>query len=237
MELPTTRCSCVFARQRKFLSGFDFWPYLKGATRIEGGLSLPVQAVQETAEQYAKSRTQHRKVRLRWRCSDGARRSLGWIPFKVRTIRYAHGQVYFAGRWLSIWDSWGLGNYEIRAGSFSEDARGRWYLNVTVQVKLLSRQAPVHADAIGIDLGLKDLAALSDGTTLPAQRFYASHDRDINAALNIRARGIAWLEQQFAAAWEAKAGEAAVNETGGLHLHDRSVGVGHGPLAAGIPVP
>jgi putative transposase len=94
----------VFERERRFLSGFDFWPFLKGATRGDCALHLPVQAVQEIAEEYARRRRQHRKVRLTWRKSGGARRSLGWIPFKVRTIRYRGGQIYFAGRWLSLWD-------------------------------------------------------------------------------------------------------------------------------------
>ena len=35
----------VFERERRFRSGFDFWPYLKGATRGDCGLHLPVQAV------------------------------------------------------------------------------------------------------------------------------------------------------------------------------------------------
>ena len=157
----------VFARERKFLSGFDFWPYLKGSTKGGCALQLPVQAVQETAEQYARSRSQHRKVRLAWRKSGGARRSLGWVPFKVRTIRYQGGQVYFAGRWLSLWDSFGLGDYELRAGSFSEDARGRWYLNVSVQLPefvgpTVRKLGP--ALEVGIDLGLKSLAALSEGS-------------------------------------------------------------------------
>src|SRR5712664_2341719 len=97
-----------FERERRFLSGFDFWPFLKGVTRGDCALHLPVQAVQEIAEEYARRRRQHRKVRLAWRKSGGARRSLGWIPFKVRTIRYLGGQIYFAGRWLSLWDSYGL---------------------------------------------------------------------------------------------------------------------------------
>jgi IS605 OrfB family transposase len=121
----------VFERERRFLSGFDFWPFLKGVTRGDCALHLPVQAVQEIAEEYARRRRQHRKVRLAWRKSGGARRSLGWI-LKVRTIRYRGGQIYFAGRWLSLWDSFGLGNFELRAGNFSEDSRGRWYLNVCV---------------------------------------------------------------------------------------------------------
>ncbi len=88
----------VFERERRFLSGYDFWPFLKGVTRGECALNLPVQTVQQIAEEYAQRRRQHRKVKLAWRKSFGVRRSLSWIPFKVRTIRYQGGQIYFAGR-------------------------------------------------------------------------------------------------------------------------------------------
>jgi|SRR5450631_3120930 putative transposase len=54
----------VFERERRFLSGYDFWPLLKGVTRGECALHLPVQAVQEIAEEYARRRRQHRKIRL-----------------------------------------------------------------------------------------------------------------------------------------------------------------------------
>jgi transposase len=187
----------VFERERRFLSGFDFWPFLKGVTRGECALHLPVQAVQEIAEEYARRRRQHGKIRLAWRGlprgsrRGGARRSLGWIPFKVRTIRYRGGQVYFAGRWLSLWDSYGLGNFELRAGCFSEDSRGRWYLNVCVPRaqrvsdskekpsigSILDRSVP----SLGIDLGLKTFAAFSDEALPPieAERFY----RDLEPAL------------------------------------------------------
>ena len=181
----------VFERERRFLSGFDFWPFLKGVTRGECALHLPIQAVQEIAEEYARRRRQHRKVRLAWRKSRGARRSLGWIPFKVRTIRYRGGQVYFAGHWLSLWDSYGLSSYELRAGNFSEDSRGRWYLNVCVPRaqrvgnarnkpsigSILDRSVP----SVGIDLGLKTFAAFSDEAVPPieAERFF----RDLEPAL------------------------------------------------------
>jgi putative transposase len=122
----------AFERERRFLSGFDFWPFLKGVTRGDCALHLPVQAVQEIAEEYARRRREHQKIRLAWRKSGGARRSLGWIPFKVRTIRYRGGQICFAGRWLSLWDSYGLGSFDLRAGNFSEDSGGRWYLNICV---------------------------------------------------------------------------------------------------------
>ena len=51
----------VFDRERRFLSGFDFWPFLKGVTRGDCALQLPVQAVQEIAEEYARRRRQHQK--------------------------------------------------------------------------------------------------------------------------------------------------------------------------------
>jgi putative transposase len=181
----------VFERERRFLSGFEFWPFLKGVTRGDCALHLPIQAVQEVAEEYARRRRQHRKVRLAWRKSGGARRSLGWIPFKVRTIRYRGGQVYFAGCWLTLWDSFGLGDYEMRAGNFSEDSRGRWYLNVCVpraqRVRdernklsagsILDRAVP----SLGIDLGLQTFAAFTDEALRPieAERFY----RDVEPAL------------------------------------------------------
>ena len=175
----------IIEREHRFLSGFDFWPYLKGATRGDDGLCLPVQTVQETAEQYARSRIQHRKVRLAWRKSGGARRNLGWLPFKVRTIRYAHGQIYYAGQWLSIWDSYGLGQHALRAGSFSEDSRGRWYLNVCVEVPPKARAAAT-TKSIGIDLGLKDFAAFSDEAlpAIEAPQFY----RDLAPKLAVAQR-------------------------------------------------
>src|ERR1700685_1949622 len=86
----------------------------KGVMRGDCALHLPIQAVQEIAEEYARRRRQHQKIRLAWRKSGGAHRSLGWIPFKVRTIRFRGGQIYFAGQCLSLWDSYGLGNFELR---------------------------------------------------------------------------------------------------------------------------
>jgi putative transposase len=122
----------MFNRERRFLSGYDFAKFTRGATKE--GLHLHSQTVQAIAEEYATRRRQFRKVRLSWRKSTGSRRSLGWIPFKKTAIQAAHGQVKFAGQWLSLWDSHGLDAYAIRAGNLCEDARGRWYLNACVAV-------------------------------------------------------------------------------------------------------
>jgi hypothetical protein len=63
----------VFERERRFLSGFDFWPFLKGATRGDCALHLPVQAVQEIAEEYARRPTASKsatRVAQERRCAD-----------------------------------------------------------------------------------------------------------------------------------------------------------------------
>jgi putative transposase len=161
----------MFNRERRFLSGYDFAKFTRGATKE--GLRLHSQTVQAIAEEYATRRRQFRKVRLSWRKSRGFRRSLGWIPFKKTAIQAAHGQVKFAGQWLSLWDSYGLDSYAIRAGNLCEDARGRWYLNacVAVPVPEPTDRASMRRE-LGIDLGLKDLVATSDGEKVTAPQFY-----------------------------------------------------------------
>jgi len=199
----------VFERERRFLSGFDSGRFSKGSRAVTAPCICP-------SRRFRRSRKNTRGgdvaraidhaalgplpgfvVASRVpglgpdRPARGARRSLGWIPFKVRTIRYRGGQIYFAGRWLSLWDSHGLGNFELRAGNFSEDSRGRWYLNVCVPRaqrvgdernkpsvgSILDRSVP----SLGIDLGLKTFAAFSDEALLPieAERFY----RDLEPVL------------------------------------------------------
>ncbi len=159
----------MFNRERRFLSGYDFAKFTRGATKE--GLHLHSQTVQAIAEEYATRRRQFRKVRLGWRKSTGSRRSLGWIPFKKTAIQAAHGQVKFAGQWLSLWDSYGLEAYEIRAGSLCEDARGRWYFNACVAVPIAEPRSKAGHE-VGVDLGLEDLVATSDGEKVLAPQFY-----------------------------------------------------------------
>ena len=179
----------VWERERRFISAYEIAAYTKGATKE--GLSLHSQTVQAIAEEFVLRRRQFRKVRLSWRKSGGAHRSLGWIPLKASAIVYRHGQIRYCGHFLSLWDSYGLADYELGCGSISEDARGRWYVNVTVKVTVPDHAVhPVEAvlskelPSIGIDLGLKDLLAASDGAKVEARRFY----RDLEPALAIAQR-------------------------------------------------
>ena len=163
----------VLAREHRFCSAYDLHPYMKGAAKE--GLTLHSQTVQAIAEEYVQKRRQFKKAKLRWRVSTGPRRSLGWVPFKASAISYKNGQLWLNGKALSLWDSYGLANFELGSGSVSQDARGRWYLNITVKTLNWPKsqdKAVVKDSALGIDLGLKSLMAGSDGTTVAAQQFY-----------------------------------------------------------------
>lgn len=135
----------------------------------ERALSIHSQTIQEVTEAHAKARRQFKKDKLRWRVSSGSRRSLGWVPFKKGAAKWINGQVRYNGTFFNVWDSYGLSKFEFRAGSFSEDARGRWYFNVVVEVE----KSPSKGTAsIGIDLGLKTIATCSNGEKLENARIY-----------------------------------------------------------------
>lgn len=124
---------------------------------------------------------------MRWRVSGGPRRSLGWIPFKASAIRYRNGPVIFAGVALSLWDSYGLSKYELGAENISEDACGGWYLNTTIQVEKAPKSGtgPVR-QSVGIDLGLKDFAATSDGRVIAKDRHYRRLEGELGKAQGAR---------------------------------------------------
>jgi len=163
-----------------FLSAYDMDRYTKGAGK---DLGLHSQTLQEVSREYATRRRQFRKTRLAWRKSRGVRRSLGWIPFKSGAAKWKDGQVAFNGQHFKVWDSFGLSQYRFRAGSFSEDARGRWYFNVVVEVDV---QPSAGQGAVGIDLGLKDVATCSDGVKLENGRFYRGLEDKLATAQRAR---------------------------------------------------
>ena len=163
-----------------FLSAYDMHPYTKGAGKE---LGLHSQTLQCIAGEYVTRRKQFNKTRLNWRKSGGVRRSLGWIPVNTGAAQWKSGQVYFNGQYFGVWDSYGLGQHRFRTASFNEDARGRWYFNVVVDVQA---EIPAGQDRIGIDLGLTDTATCSDGTKLEAGRFYRGLEEKLAIAQRAR---------------------------------------------------
>ncbi|MDP2761587.1 MAG: transposase [Sideroxyarcus sp.] len=147
-------------------SEFDLQKELK-SIRDERGLGIGAATVQAVISQHAKSRRQFHKNKLKWRCSSGSKRALGWIPFKAAGVKLVNGQIRFCGEYFGVWDSYGLSKYALGAGSFSQDARGRWYFNTTVKVEVRPGEGRA---SIGVDLGLKTAATCSDGVKLERDR-------------------------------------------------------------------
>jgi IS605 OrfB family transposase len=68
-------------------------------------------------------------------------------------------------------------------------------------------------------------------------RYLTTHDRDVNAAINIRNRGLEWLEKEFSVGVEARAGETSTNKDSQHQLMQSAVvaAPGYGRPADGIP--
>lgn len=164
-------------RTGKFFSGYDLQKYTAGATKE--GLIINSASVQMIGAELVTRRRQFKKAKLRWRTSFGSRKSLGWIPFRHDCIAYKNGQLRYAGQCFGLWDSFGLSKYKLGSGSFSQDARGRWYANISVEVAVVQATG---AASIGIDLGLKDFATMSDGTKIEAQRIYRAAEQKLAVA-------------------------------------------------------
>lgn len=162
----------AIVERNRFMTGYDLQKLTAGYCVCEG-VEIRSGTVDTVCQDYAARRKKHRRSRLSWRVSNQSspKRSLGWVPFKGREVTYSSGQIRFAGHLFSLWDSYGLGHYKLRAGSFSQDSRGRWYFNVSVEDK--SEKSSGTA-AVGIDLGLKTAITVSDGQAFVGRLYRAS---------------------------------------------------------------
>ncbi|WP_175692054.1 RNA-guided endonuclease InsQ/TnpB family protein [Burkholderia ambifaria] len=148
---------------KKWPTGFDLNVLTTGSSKALGIHSGTINA---TCEQYAKSRSQHRRPYLRYR----GRKSLGWVPLKGRDLKREGDAFRFAGNTFRVFNSRPLPEGKIKDGTnFAQDARGNWFLNIVIEMPDV--QARPIRSGVGIDLGLKDFATLSTGEKLPNDRF------------------------------------------------------------------
>jgi putative transposase len=157
-----------FVGKPKWLSGFDLNNLSAGAT--ECFERIGADTIQRVNGEYALRRRTAKRCRLRWRVSRGARRSLGWIPFKAANLKRHGGALRFCGKTFRVFEAARLEGVKWRQGCFAQDAVGDWWLCLPVEVRIERTVAP-H-DAVGIDLGLKDIAVTSDGDRCEEGRFY-----------------------------------------------------------------
>jgi IS605 OrfB family transposase len=153
--------------KRKWLSGFDLCNLTAGAT--EYFEKIGADTIQSVCNHYAQKRQAAKKLKLKWRVSRGARRSLGWIPFKAAGLKRKGRGVRFAGKCIRVFERERLEGVKWQGGEFAQDAVGDWWLCLPVKVQAEETVAP--EEAVGIDLGIKCIAATSDGDHLEASRW------------------------------------------------------------------
>jgi putative transposase len=152
----------------KWPSAFDL---IKLCTGVASDLGLHSDTVQTVCRQFADSRNARKRC-PRFRAGRGPKRSLGWIPFIPRAVKIDKDQVVYFKRSFRLWKSRELEGV-FKAGSFIEDSRGRWYAAFQCEVE---EALPTGSGAVGIDLGLKTVAALSDGGKIPNLRHYRKYE-------------------------------------------------------------
>ena len=159
--------SSVLGNLGKWLSGFDLCYRTAGTTEYMERIGADT--VQCVCTAYAAKRLAVRKQKLRWRVSRGARRSLGWLPFKAASLKRKGDALRFAGKTFRVFERERLDGVKWKQGCFAQDAVGDWWLCLPVEVAIEQNVAP-H-EAVGIDLGLKTIATTSDGDVLEAGRW------------------------------------------------------------------
>lgn len=161
--------------KRKWLSGFDLCYLTAGAT--EYFKHIGADTIQSICTHYAQKRKSAKRLKLRWRVSRGARRSLGWIPFKAASLKRKGKALRFCKKTFRVFEAHRLEGVKWKQGCFAQDALGDWWLCLPVTVTQELDAAPL--EAVGVDLGLKDIATTSDGETLEAGRFYRDAEHKI----------------------------------------------------------
>ena len=137
----------VAGRAVRWPSAFDL---IKLCTGAAAALGLHSDTVQTICRQFAASRDARHKC-PRFRASFGPKRASGWIPFIPRAVKVDGTHVVYLKRKFPFWKSRDLGG-EFKAGCFTQDARGRWYVAFQCDV---ADDLPTGNGEIGVDLGLE----------------------------------------------------------------------------------
>lgn len=148
-----------WAESRMWTSKTDLQLLTKGSSKE---LEINSQTVQTVAHECL-LRVQKAKKRIRFRTG---KKNLGWVPFNGQTVKFHGGYVDYNGYRFRLWEhrKIPLGS-EIKTGSFSEDSRGRWYVNLTCKMpdeNWMQEPSPVGSE-VGIDPGTKTVMVTSEG--------------------------------------------------------------------------
>jgi putative transposase len=107
------------------------------------------------------------------------------LRFRVpQRVKVEYGKVYVPKvGWVRIRQSQPV-TEATRSATFRRQADGRWYVSLVVAFEMpdVVLPSPDPAKVVGIDLGLKDFAVLSDGCRVAAPKFYRKGQRRLRRA-------------------------------------------------------
>jgi putative transposase len=175
-------CNAQRAAQRRYRAGgnakwptaFDLIGYCAGSSALLGIHSDTVAAV---CRRFAQARNTKGGC-PKFRASGGPRRALGWVPFVPRAVNLESAHMIYLKRKYRFWASRPTQG-EFVSGTFSQDARGRWYIHVVCEV---IASLPQGSGSVGIDLGLRALVACSNGEMISAPRYLRFHEAKLASA-------------------------------------------------------
>lgn len=166
-------------RLRKWMTGFDLCNLTAGATEYFDHIGAST--VQRVCTEYASKRRIAKRLKLRWRVTCGAHRNPGWVPLKAADLKRKGVALRFCGKHFRVFERERLGRVEWRDGCFAQDAVGDWWLCLPVTIEAAGQQeAPT--EAVGIDLGLRQIAVTSEGERLEAGQFFRNSQLKIGQA-------------------------------------------------------
>jgi putative transposase len=171
-------------------TGFDL---IKLCTGVARDLGLHSDCVGAVCQKFADARQATFPKSPRFR---SFKRNLDWVPVTTftRAAKLDGSVLTFQKRRYHFWNSRPLPeNSKPKAWSLSADNRGRWYLNIAVELPEAEKREGKRE--VGIDLGLKTLAALSNGTKIEPPAFYRRAETELarlqRFGLKTRARSLA----------------------------------------------
>ena len=161
-----------------WFTGFELCALSSGGSEYFD--KIGADTLQRLCCEYAQKRSAVKRIRLRWRSSRGARRSLGWVPFKAASLKRKGKLVRFCGKAFRVFESERLEGTRWQQGCVAQDALGDWWLCLPVNVRIEESVAPL--EKVGIDLGLKDIAVTSDNERLERADFYRGIEQKLSQA-------------------------------------------------------
>lgn len=160
-------------RNVKRPSAFDLANLCRGVTKELGLHSDTIDAV---CRKFADARNACFPKTPRFR---SFKRNLDFVPFSnfKRPAKLDARGLTVLGRTYRLWQSRQIPeNGKPKSWEFSTDARGRWYVNIQVELPEPEKR---EGAAVGIDLGLKTLAVLSTGEAVETPAFYRKSEAQL----------------------------------------------------------